>query len=160
ERGERRRPILDIWTPAEQLLGSCLGALRFPPGNNSPGGEEAAYDRSRRQKLSEVLRSLQHILQLHAFCQKRSLRKIVSDRNGRQENREDTADNEQAMTELRYQTGVGAAAPHGPGHHRSTGDQKGSEIEDKFHLGRKVNHKNSLVSRSATCNQCLSAARL
>lgn len=75
------------------------------------------------------------------------MREIVSDRNGWEDDRKDTGDNQQTLTVGRHQTGVGTAPPDSPRQHRSTRDQKADEIERKFHSGCKVNHKIVLVSR-------------
>jgi hypothetical protein len=93
-------------------------------------------DISSDDKLNDVLGGLQHILQLDAFSQDRSLRKIVSDRDRRQNQHQNAPDNKQPSTKFRHQSGVRTAAPDSPRQHGATGDQKANEIECEFHSAK------------------------
>lgn len=110
-----------------------MGAPNFAPQNNSSQREKSEHEGSSNKKLNDVLRSLQHILQLDAFRQNRSLRKIVSDRNGRQNKHQNASDHKQTSTKSRHYSGVRTAAPDSPGQHGATGDQEANEIEREFH---------------------------
>ena len=50
----------------------------------------------RGERLNGVLGSLEHILEIDSFAQKRNLRKIVSDGNGWHEKSKDAADDDPA----------------------------------------------------------------
>lgn len=72
---------------------------------------------------------LQDILQFVAFGQNRALRKIVGNRDNREQQDENAAENEQSPTQGGYQSGIRPAPPESPTRQGKADDEYPHEIE-------------------------------